>query len=82
MVISGEKNYVINSSQANVLLVFAQTRTRDKLGDSGDSVTAFLVDASDPGVTICANDKTIGCEGLNQSTVKFNDVVVPGGLQT
>lgn len=79
---SGTKSFVNNATNANLLLVLAQTRVADQQGDMKDSLTLFLVDKSTPGVEIHQEDKKIGLESIPQSTVTFNDVVIPKGKQT
>lgn len=79
-IINGTKAFVVNSINAKLFLVFAQTRTPDELGDIGDTVTAFLVDANTPGVTIGKKDETIGCDSVYQSTVSFKNVRVKSGI--
>lgn len=78
-IINGSKVYVLNSINSQLFLVFAQTRTSDMLGDMNDSLSAFLVEANAPGVTIGQRDETIGSQNLYQSTVTFNNVRVKSG---
>lgn len=75
----GTKSFVINAAQANFYIVFAQTRTVDLLGDTNDSLTAFLVDGSLPGVSIAEKDETIGCKDVYQSSVNFKNVQLSPG---
>lgn len=78
-VLNGSKAYVMNSVNAQLMLVFAQTRTPDMLGDMNDSISAFLVETNLPGVTICKRDETIGSQDVYQSTVEFKNVRVKAG---
>lgn len=78
-ILNGTKNYVVNSINSQLFLVYAQTRTKDVLGDANDSITAFLVEADAPGVSIEQRDETIGSQQLYQSSVKFTNVRVKPG---
>lgn len=57
----------------------AQTRAPDVVGDMGDTITAFLIDRSTPGITVSERDNTIGCNGVYQSKVIFDQVPVTNG---
>lgn len=78
-ILNGDKAYVVNSVNSQLFLVFARTRSPDMLGDMNDSMSAFLVEASTPGVTISKRDETIGSHHLYQSTVTFSNARVKSG---
>lgn len=78
-ILNGYKAFVVNSVNSQLYLVFAQTRTADMLGDMNDSISAFLVEANAPGVTVSQRDETIGCQHVYQSTVTFDNVRVKSG---
>lgn len=80
-VISGEKSFVLMSPEhksETMFLVIASAESVDHLGDFEETLIAFLVDGSLPGVEVSKVDETIGYgeEALKQVTVTFNDVVV------
>jgi len=73
-VINGTKRYITNAPEAGVFTVFARTdpETRDARG-----VTAFVVDAGTPGISLGALDKKMGQKGAHTCDVNFDDVRVP-----
>lgn len=73
-VINGTKRYITNAIFAGVFTVFARTdpETRD-----GSGVSAFLVPADTPGITVAAPDRKMGQRGTKTSDVIFEDVRVP-----
>lgn len=73
-VINGTKRYITNAVFAGVFTVFARTDpdTRD-----GSGVSAFLVPADTPGITVAAPDRKMGQRGTKTSDVIFDDVRVP-----
>lgn len=73
-VLNGTKRFITNAPEAGVLTVFARTDP-----DSRDSsgVSAFLVDARAPGITLGAWDKKMGQKGAHTCDVNFDDVRVP-----
>lgn len=73
---SGAKEYVINAANADFLIVGAQTNTRNFLGDNTETMTAFIVDLKQPGVTVHAPNVSIGCNGINQARVSFKNVKI------
>lgn len=51
---------------------------KDFVGDTTETLTAFLVDPKQPGVTIHPAEETIGCNGVPQTKVTFKNVQVRG----
>ncbi|MCP1198292.1 acyl-CoA dehydrogenase family protein [Notoacmeibacter sp. MSK16QG-6] len=81
-VINGTKRYITNAVRAGVFTVFARTDP-DKPG--ADGVSAFIVPADTPGITVATPDRKMGQRGTKTSDVIFDDVRVPeeailGGL--
>ncbi|MFT3872353.1 MAG: acyl-CoA dehydrogenase family protein [Nocardioides sp.] len=72
--INGAKRFITNAALADVLVVFARTDL-SKAGTT-KGISAFLVDTSDPGVTVGPQDKKMGQAGAWTSEVFFEDVVV------
>ncbi|MEE9417581.1 MAG: acyl-CoA dehydrogenase family protein [Acidimicrobiales bacterium] len=71
--ISGEKAYVTMAPEADVFIVFA---TKDPaLGQWG--VTAFLVDAKTPGLTVNPNRPKMGLRTTPFADVSFDGCIVP-----
>ncbi len=73
-VINGTKRYITNAVKAGVFTLFARTDP-DKSG--ADGVTAFLVPADTPGITVATPDRKLGQRGAKTSDVIFDDVRVP-----
>ncbi|MEX0759063.1 MAG: acyl-CoA dehydrogenase family protein [Tistlia sp.] len=73
--LNGTKRYITNAPEADLFTVFARTdpATRDARG-----VTAFLVEADTPGLSLGAHDKKMGQQGAHTCDVIFEDVRVPG----
>lgn len=73
-VINGTKRYITNAVHAGVFTVFARTNPDDP-GAGG--VSAFIVPADTPGITVAKPDKKMGQRGTKTSDVIFDDVRVP-----
>lgn len=72
-VINGTKRFITNAPVAGVFTLMARTGTRAE-GASG--VTAFLVDASLPGIELGQPDKKMGHQGSQTCDVILKDVRV------
>jgi len=72
-VINGEKRYITNAPQADVFLTMARTNPSDK---SANGISAFLVDASVPGVSVGEPPRMLGNEGSHVCYVWFENVRV------
>jgi alkylation response protein AidB-like acyl-CoA dehydrogenase len=73
-VLNGEKCYITFSPVADYILVFA------RIGDiSGGTrnISAFIVDAKTPGVTIGKNERKLGLNGIPNAPVYLENVKVP-----
>ena len=75
-VITGAKRYITNASRATVFVVFART---DPEASGSKGISAFLVDAGTPGITIGPHDRKMGQQGAWSSEVFFDDVRVSEG---
>lgn len=69
-VINGQKMWITNAGFANLLTVFAKI-------DDDENLTAFLVEADAPGITLNAEEKKMGIKGSSTRQVFFNDVKIP-----
>ena len=72
-VINGTKRYITNAVRAGVFTVFART---DPDKDGADGVSAFIVPADTPGITVATPDRKLGQRGTKTSDVIFDDVRV------
>ena len=73
-VLNGTKRYITNAPSAQLFTVFARTNP-DEAGARG--VSAFLVDADPPGITLGKPDKKMGQQGAHVCDVLFEDCRVP-----
>jgi len=72
--LSGTKRYITNATSAQLFTVFARTDP-DEPGSRG--VSAFLVDADSPGISLGNAYKKMGQQGAHVCDVIFDEVRVP-----
>lgn len=72
-VINGEKMFITNAGKCGLYLLFA--KTSPELGAKG--ITAFLLDAEAPGLSVGSPIVTMGMRGSVQAPVIMNDVRIP-----
>ncbi|MGK0139251.1 MAG: alkylation response protein AidB-like acyl-CoA dehydrogenase [Algoriphagus sp.] len=68
--INGQKMWITNGGFADIFIVFA------KLEDD-KSLTAFVVEKTDNGITMNEPEKKLGIKGSDTRQVFFNDCIVP-----
>jgi len=73
-VLNGTKRYITNAPQANLFTVFARTNPEER---GGRGVSAFLVDAATPGITLGPKNRKMGQQGAHVCDVIFDDCRVP-----
>lgn len=73
-VINGTKRFITNAPEAGLFTVFARTNPADK---SAAGVSAFLVESSNPGVSLGKNERKMGQWGGHVCDVVFEDCRVP-----
>ena len=73
-IVNGTKRYITNSPQAGIFTLMARTNPADK-GAGG--VSAFIVEANTPGITIGKVDKKMGQRGAHTADVIFENCRVP-----
>jgi acyl-CoA dehydrogenase len=73
-VVNGTKRYITNSPQAGIFTLMARTNPDNK-GAGG--VSAFIVEADTPGITIGKIDKKMGQRGAHTADVIFENCRVP-----
>jgi acyl-CoA dehydrogenase len=73
-VLNGTKRYITNAPEAHLFTVFARTNA-DEPGARG--VSAFLVDADTPGITLGPNNRKMGQQGAHVCDVIFDNCRVP-----
>ncbi|HEX5581926.1 MAG TPA: acyl-CoA dehydrogenase family protein, partial [Gemmatimonadaceae bacterium] len=77
-VLDGTKIWISNAGYAGLFTVFAQVPVEID-GKRKRRVTAFIVDAHAPGVTLGQNEEKMGIKASDTRTVSFENVVVPVG---
>jgi acyl-CoA dehydrogenase len=73
-VLNGTKRFITNAPHAGLFTVFART---DPTSKTSTGVTAFLVEAGTPGLSLGAIDKKMGQKGSHTSDVILDDCRVP-----
>ncbi|ARJ65280.1 acyl-CoA dehydrogenase [Magnetospirillum sp. ME-1] len=73
-VINGTKRFITNAPEASIFTLMARTDPADK-GAGG--ITAFIVDADSPGLSLGKIDKKMGQKGAHTCDVILEDVRVP-----
>lgn len=73
-VLNGTKRYITNAPEAGLFTVFART---DPASTDARGVSAFLVEADTPGLTIGKPDRKMGQHGAHTADVIFDDCRVP-----
>jgi len=73
-IVNGSKRYITNAPQAGVFTLMARTNPADK-GAGG--VSAFILDAKTPGISLGKPDKKMGQQGAHNCDVIFDNVRVP-----
>lgn len=71
-VLSGEKIFVHNASEAGLLLVSATVR-----GERADGPALFLVDPAAPGFSVASRHQYMGLRGADNAVVHLDRVFVP-----
>lgn len=72
-IINGSKAWVTLGRVADFIMVFARTGT----GDGGRSISCFLVEGDQTGVSRGKTEDLLGMHGLEDCMITFNDVRVP-----
>ena len=75
-VMNGQKIWISNAGYAGLFTVFAQVPVEVD-GKKKDRVTAFIVDAHAPGITLGAPEAKMGIKASDTRTVTFEHVKVP-----
>jgi acyl-CoA dehydrogenase len=73
-VLNGTKRFITNSPKAGLFTVMART---DPNKPGADGISAFLVEAGTPGLSVGTPDKKMGQKGAHTADVIFEDCRVP-----
>jgi alkylation response protein AidB-like acyl-CoA dehydrogenase len=76
-VINGTKLWCTNGTRARLLVVMAKTAPKVVRGRTVDQITAFVVEADSPGVTVTHRCRFMGLKALYNAVIEFKDVRVP-----
>ena len=74
-VLNGTKRFITNAPSADLFTVMARTGAKDS---RAGGITAFLVEADTPGLSLGKPDAKMGQQGAHISDVIFEDCRVPG----
>ena len=73
-IVNGTKRFITNAPHAGIFTLMARTNPQDK-GAGG--VSAFIVEAGTPGITIGKHDRKMGHRGSHTADVIFENCRVP-----
>ncbi len=73
-VINGTKRFITNAPEASIFTVMART---DPARKGGSGISAFIVEASTPGIALGKIDKKMGQRGAHTCDVVFENCTVP-----
>ncbi|NUQ80369.1 MAG: acyl-CoA dehydrogenase family protein [Bacteroidetes bacterium] len=68
-ILNGEKMWITNAGFADVFVVFAKV--------DGEQFTGFIVERTDSGVSLGAEEKKMGIKGSSTRVVKLDNCVIP-----
>ncbi len=74
-ILNGSKIFITNAGEAGLYVVLAAT----DVGRGADGITAFVVGADNPGLTVGPRFKKMGLNGSAIAEVHFEDCAVPEG---
>lgn len=75
--LNGVKLWATNGTIAGLYVVMARVPASED-GSSKGGITAFVVEANSPGITVENRNTFVGLRGIENAVIRFHDVVVPG----
>jgi alkylation response protein AidB-like acyl-CoA dehydrogenase len=75
--LNGEKLWCTNGTRAELLVVMARTPDATTNGKSRKQITAFIVEANDPGVEVVHRSRFMGLKAIENGVIRFTNVRVP-----
>ena len=75
--LTGTKIWISNAGYAGLFTVFAKVPVKQPDGTTKQRVTAFIVDAKAPGITLGQPEQKMGIKASDTRTVTFENVRVP-----
>jgi alkylation response protein AidB-like acyl-CoA dehydrogenase len=76
-VLDGEKLWCTNGTRAELFVVMARTPDATVNGKTRKQITAFIVEASWPGVEVVHRCRFMGLKAIENGVIRFNRVRVP-----
>jgi alkylation response protein AidB-like acyl-CoA dehydrogenase len=76
-VLNGEKLWITNGTLADLFVVMARTPSKVKKGREIPQITAFIVEASSPGVEVTHRCDFLGLKAIENGVIRFDNVRVP-----
>jgi alkylation response protein AidB-like acyl-CoA dehydrogenase len=76
-IINGEKLWCTNGTRAELFVVMARTPDVQVNGKNKKQITAFIVDASMPGVSVKHRCRFMGLKAIENGVIHFENVKVP-----
>ena len=75
--LNGEKLWCTNGTRAELLVVMARTPDGSTNGRPVKRITAFIVEAKDPGVEVVHRSRFMGLKAIENGVIRFTNVRVP-----
>ena len=75
-VLNGEKLWITNGPDAELLVVMAQTPPAIIKGKERNQITAFIVETKDPGFEVAHHCDFMGIKGISNGLLRFNNIKV------
>jgi alkylation response protein AidB-like acyl-CoA dehydrogenase len=76
-ILNGTKLWCTNGTRCELMVVMARTPDKMVGGKPRKQITAFIVEASDPGVEIVHRCHFMGLKAIENGVIRFNNVKVP-----
>ena len=76
-ILNGQKLWITNGTRAELFVVMARTPDKIVNGKPKKQITAFIVEASTPGVEVVQRLRFMGLKALENGVISFNNVKVP-----
>jgi len=76
-ILNGEKLWCTNGTRAELFVVMARTPDAQVRGRTVKQITAFIVDASMPGVEVVHRLRFMGLKAIENGVIRFTNVKVP-----
>ena len=75
--LNGEKLYITNGAQAELLVVMALTKPKIINGKEKKQISAFIVETNSPGFEVIHRCRFMGIRGIANGKLRFTNVKIP-----